>query len=172
MSWLPPARRASPRNLRPWLAPSLNKRGVDVSGLTYIVAEEIVGDVVGLSLSEWPAADSQGRLRFPVRHDPVHVAVGVNELCQFLRRRGLPFRPVDEAGSSRARPLAIGTTLAAEVQADESAMWVPPLDRWIPGPVYDVSADAREVAKLAFYAAVTERWGQEHAEDLGLTKGK
>jgi hypothetical protein len=171
MSWLPPPRRASPRNLRPWLAPSVSKRVGNVSSLTYIVAEEIMGDVVGLSLSKWPGADPQGRLRFDVRRDPIHVAVSAKALCTFLRQRGLSFRPADEIGPSRARPLGVGTAFAAEVRKDNSVEWTPPMDRWIPGPVYDITADAREVAKLAYHAAVTEPWKQQKAEKLGLTKG-
>jgi hypothetical protein len=170
MSWLPPSQVTSPGPLRPWLAPSLSARGVDVTGLTYIVVEEIVGDVVGLSLSDWPGADPQGRLRFRVREDPIHVAVGMKTLCTFLRQHRLSVRPVEEGRSSRGRPLAIGTAFAAELRGDDAVEWTPPLDRWIPGPVYDITADAREVAKLAFYAAVTERWEQKRAESLGLTK--
>ncbi len=169
MSWLPPVPSPPKEHRRPWLAPSL-QRGLDVTTLTYIVVDEIVAGIVGLSLSQWPEADPQGRLRFAVDDDPTHVAVDVETLCEFLNEHGLSFVPMERATDPKARPLLIGTTLAARVRRTSATLWRKPLGRWIPGPIYDITGSAREVAKLAYYGSVADRWDQKRAEDLGLTK--
>jgi len=170
VSWLPAAPSPPKEDRRPWLAPALSGKGLDVTTLTYIVVDEIVGGIVGLSLSPWPAADSRGRLRFDVEDDPTHVAVHDEILCEFLNDHGLPFVPPEGAGDPDSRPLLIGTTLAAQVRLTSATLWRKPLSRWIPGSIYDISANARELAKLAYYASVAELWEQKRAEDLGLTE--
>ncbi len=170
MSWLPLPPTPPTEKLRPWLAPSLEGKVVVVTTLTYIVVEEIVGSTVGLSLSPWPAADQKGRLRFALEGDPVHVAVEMTTLCDFLGEHHLSFVPPGHApGQEEARPLVIGTALAASVRRTDATVWTRPLRRWIPGSVYDITADAREVAKLAHYGAVTDEWTQERAQRYGLT---
>jgi len=169
LSWLPPPPTPSGERLRPWQAPSLSKKRVKVADLTYIVVDETVGGIVGLSLSPWPAADHVGRLRFAVDQDPVHVAVDLPTLCEFLLERGLRFVPAGPMPEKDERPLFIGTTFAARVHRTQAKVWRKPLRRWIPGRVYDITGDAREVAKLAHYGAVTERWNQDQAAELGLT---
>lgn len=171
MSWLPPAHRSSPRELRPWKAPALVDRGVDLEGLTYMVVDEIVGDTVGVSLSPWPAADPAGRLRFRVEEDPVHVGVDIHTLCDFLRHeRGMEFVPISRSPTEETRrELRIGTVFAAEIKKARSKRWARPLDRYV-GRIFDITFDAREVAKLAHYGALTERWSQKKAEKLRLAK--
>jgi len=143
----------------------------EATALTYIVVEEIVGGTVGLSLSPWPGADNRGRLRFAVGEDPVHVAVDVEAFCSFLAEYDLTFVPPGRATEQDdGRPLLIGTTLAASVHRTAATTWTRPFRRWILGPLFDITADAREVAKLAHYAAVTEEWTQERAEAYGLTE--
>jgi len=107
--------------------------GLDTSGLSYILVDEIEGGMVGLAVSEWPRTDEQGRLRFD--SEPVQVVVERAAFEHFL-----------DAHREPSRPLRIGDVFAARTHPDP--------ERWIEPPVHDVTADAREAAKIAFYAAV------------------
>lgn len=110
--------------------------GLDTAGLSYIVVEEIEGGMVGLAVSDWPRTDAQGRLRFDA--EPVQAGVDRAALEQFLDRHRQP-----------SRPLRIGDVFAARTgppTADPAG--------WIEPPVHDVTAEAREAAKIAFYSAV------------------
>jgi hypothetical protein len=107
--------------------------GLDTTGLSYIVVEEIEGGMVGLAFSDWPRTDERGRLRFD--SEPVQVAVEREGLERFLDQHRQP-----------SRPLRIGDVFAARTGPGD------PLN--IEPPVHDVTAEAREAAKIAFYAAV------------------
>jgi hypothetical protein len=110
--------------------------GLDTTGLSYIVVEEIEGGMVGLAVSDWPATDDKGRLRFD--SEPAQAAVELVELERFL-----------DLHREQSRPLRVGDVFAARTG--------PPTNHpegWIEPPVHDVTADAREAAKVAFYSAV------------------
>jgi hypothetical protein len=164
VSWVPPPRppRVKPR---PWLPPSLSERGLgarDVSGLHYVVVDELIGDSVGLSVSKWPDADDRGRLRFDVLSGPDEVAVNRRELLGFFETA---LRPAE--GSERKRDLRIGDVFAAEVKKLGTPAWPPPLKRWL-GVVYDITSDARTLAKLAFYGAIATKLDPRQSEAWDL----
>jgi hypothetical protein len=169
MSWLPPpsttVREQHPR--RPWKPPDLDER--DFARLFYLVVDEIVGGSLGLVLSDWPEVDEQGRLRFD--GTPVMLGAEREALQSFLSEHRLP-------GALAQRPLRIGDAFAVRVIRDALAEvsdelaaqtrlepLLPPA-KWIEPPVYDVSAEAREAAKAAFYAAVTPTLGPGEAAAL------
>lgn len=133
--------------------------------LTYIVVDEIVEDVVGLSLHPWPDADREGRLRFPSGKAAVRVSVPKKDWCDYLRGLDLGFSL--ERGGRGPR---VGDAFAAEVRGSIGRRWRHPLTRWIPGTLHDLSREARKVAKLAYYGSATDRWDIEQAEELGLRK--
>jgi hypothetical protein len=165
--WLPgDPSQPSPESLRSWQAPSLTEKGVDQRGLTYVVLEEIVGDTVGFSLYSWPAADPEGRLRFETDRRPFEVTVTFEEICGFLERRQLRF-VARSTGRSEDRELRIGDVFAVRLDRPAAGGREGALAGW--REVYDISADAREVAKLAYYGALTEKWEWKHARDLLLT---
>jgi hypothetical protein len=109
-----------------------------LSGLSYIVVDEIEGGMAGLSVSDWPRKDEQGRLRF--ESEPVQVAVDLARLQDFVDRH-----------REQSRPVRIGDVFAARARPTEATL---DPEHWIDPPVHDVTADAREAAKIAFYAAV------------------
>ena len=108
--------------------------GLDTTGLSYVLVDEIEGGMVGLAVSDWPRTDEQGRLRFD--SEPVQIIVDRGAFERFL-----------DAHREPSRPLRIGDVFAARTDTDDPAHWIEP-------PVHDVTADAREAAKIAFYAAV------------------
>ena len=110
--------------------------GVDTTGLSYIVVEEMDGGLAVLAVSDWPRTDERGRLRFD--SEPVQVAVQRDAFERFLDLHRQP-----------SRPLRTGDVFAARTGAP-----APHPEGWIEPPVHDVTADAREAAKIAFYAAV------------------
>jgi hypothetical protein len=171
LTWLPTGSVSRPSGkVRPWLAPSLRLSRRSAERLTYVVVDEIVEGIVGLSMSPWPVADELGRLRFDIEQDPVHVAVGLETLCEFLRGRGFPFYPPKEAAADEEkRGLLIGTTFAMEIKKPRAVRWGKPLDRWV-GQIHDITADARDLAKLALYGALTEIWSEKKADRLGLVE--
>jgi hypothetical protein len=159
MSWLPPRRTGAQHQPgSPWRPPTLGRAKTD--DLRYLIVEEIVGSSIGLALSPWPQTDSEGRLRFA---DDEALTFGV-ERDSFARYLAKHRRP----RALRRRPLRIGDVFAVKVdqqvlrqvagQLEEKTSLQPLLnpDSWLRSPVYDITADAREVAKASFYAAVTE----------------
>jgi hypothetical protein len=167
-SWLPDLPSRPPaESLRSWKAPSLTTQGVDQRSLTYVIVEEMVGDTVGLSLYPWPAADSEGRLRFETDRQPTEVAVTCEELCGFLHRHELGFVAIG-TGRPEDRELRAGDVFAVRIEGSLAGGPGRPLEGW--RELYDISADAREVAKLAYYGALTEKWEWKHARDLLLTE--
>jgi hypothetical protein len=159
MSWLPPPRpRARQEPGSPWRPASL--RRVKTEELRYLVVEEIVGGSVGLALSPWPQTDGEGRLRF-ADEEALTFAVERDSFERYLAKHRRP-------RALRRRPLRIGDVFAVKVneaalrqvagQLEEKTSLQPLLnpEDWLRAPVYDITADAREVAKASFYAAVTE----------------
>jgi hypothetical protein len=141
--------------------------------LRYLVVDEIVGPSVGLVLSPWPAIDEQGRLRFAEAGGEL-VGCLRADLERFLSEHRLP-------EALRERPLRIGDVFAVCIRQEVLAEFAAELreqrrlepflgpERWIEPPVYDVTADAREEAKVAFYAAVTPLLDSDQAERLAET---
>lgn len=157
MTWLPPEpRRARPRG-RPWSPEGL--AGVDLEGLSYIVVDEIVAGVVGLSVTPWPRLDRRGRLRFS--SGPV-VAVDQDALERFLARHRRPRKLA-------RRPLRIGDAFAAAAPGvhdrDDEAPAADPAALFEP-PVHDITADARDAAKTSFYGAVAPKLDPDEARGL------
>lgn len=165
MSWLPLASTVARPAGRAW-APA----GIEPSPrLRYLVIDEIVGAVVGLALCPWPSIDEQGRLRFSVGAQTL--GAGRDELQRFLASHR---RPPETA----TRPIRIGDVFAVEVipaalaevgeQLREQRRLEPllaPAD-WIEPPLVDLTATAREAAKISFYAAVAPTLAPERASAL------
>ena len=152
VGWLPSPPPAAAGSRRRW-----QPGGLDVETQSFLVVDEIVGSSVGLVLSAWPEVDDRGRLRFG--GTPRMLGADRGALEAFLAEHRRP--------EGFARSLRIGDAFAVRVIADAFAdvgeelaaqkRMEPLLDpaAWIRPPVHDVSADAREAAKTAFYAAVT-----------------
>ncbi|MEX2555172.1 MAG: hypothetical protein WEB06_06025 [Actinomycetota bacterium] len=127
-----------------------------MGGFHYVVVDEIVGSSVGLALSAWPELDAQGRLLFGAT-DAYLVGSPREELETFLGKHRLP-------ENLRERPLRIGDVSTVQVRPEALEEILDELDEqqrlepffapesWIEPPVYDVTADAHDAAKVAFYA--------------------
>ena len=125
----------------------------------YLVVDEIVGGSIGLVLCPWPQTDDEGRLIFEAAQTHT-IGCERSDLLEFLSEHRRPLE-------LRARPLRIGDVFAVRVlpgilddlseELDEPHRLMPFLapKSWILPPVYDITADARDQAKMAFYAAVT-----------------
>ena len=137
--------RAKPSALSVWRPPSLRPARVPLERLSYVVVDEIVGDGVRLSVSDWPQVDERGRLHFEQGARSVEADLG--ELEDFLAGARHDGRP--------RVAIRMGTVLAAKVKEPALEKSTPHPEEWLVPPVYDVSADARTKAKEAYYAAVT-----------------
>ena len=157
---VPPAptlTRAGPGTPRaPWVPQELTLTEAELARLSYIVIDEIVGDAVDISVSRWPNLDERGRLRFSVDRPPRTVRASAAALEKYLSRTEL--QP-----TKLARPLRMGDAFAARVRERKldaldsegpSAAPVAP-SAWLSPPIYDITEQARDKAKEAFYAAVT-----------------
>ena len=105
-----------------------------IADLSYIAVDEVSEGVVTLLVSVWPELDERGRLRFP-ETEPVAIDVRQAALEALLAANRQPRQLA-------ARPLREGDVLAARTR------------NWIVPPVFDVTADARDAAKVAFFRAV------------------
>ncbi|HEV8250092.1 MAG TPA: hypothetical protein VGQ15_08975 [Gaiellaceae bacterium] len=173
--WLPKAPARPPfRRWRHWHPPALE--GVDVAELSYIVVDEIVTPTCVLAVTEWPRVDRKGRVRFRLDARPHLVRVSVHELTRYLAKHRTGIR-------NKRREVRIGDVFAAVADTDQ----LPPPESeaeahelggsrltpltWLEPPVYDLTAPAREVAKIAQYSAVTPLLKPEEVKRL-VKKGR
>ncbi|PVG80861.1 hypothetical protein DDE18_20990 [Nocardioides gansuensis] len=125
------------------------------------MVEEVVGATIELMRWPWPHADSRGRLFWtPDAEEKVMTAAVPQRLMrlQLYRPNQLLRRP--RAGDTfAARISSPAPGWAGDVQVDDLA-------DIFPGPVYDVSAEAREAAKLAYQGASSAVFDGSQNEDL------
>lgn|GEM_PF-6423698 len=164
----------------PWRPPSLGELPADeeLSRCLYVVVEEEIDEVVGLLVSAWPCARDDGRLKFHSDAPEVEVAVDRRELQEKLASREVPEPVVEAAGGAQAigelksRPAEVGDVYAVfagpQPPAPEElgslsgkAGAVDWMER-----VIDVTADAREAAKIATYEALTPPLAEDVADAL------
>ena len=183
-SWLPIRPKVLPPTDRPWMPDVIGRRSTEE--LRYAVVDEIFpgailkrGSRTGLaelSVSDWPVVDALGRLRFP-GDEAIHIEVDAERLRLLRRRHRLPRK-------AASRDLRGGDTFALLVEphslnsfhsrihpdetssADRSRSLDPRTWDWLRLPVYDITADAREAAKLAYFAALTAPLPEEYRSEL------
>jgi hypothetical protein len=149
MAWLPRPTElpADPAGLPPWRPRRF--RRLDLSGHRYAMIDELDRSTALVALWPWPGV-KEGRLVFG--DEEAVVGVDADALRDFLSRNRLP-------PALSGRELRTGDVFAIRVKPgadlDDPEVTRDP-SRWIEPPVYDVTADARRAAKVAFYSAVSE----------------
>lgn len=132
----------------PWFPQSLRGHAGSAADLRdrwcYVVVEEVLDRTALLQQWPWPLADEQGRLFWPPQdHEAMREATVA--LSTLERRLYRPHR-------IRRHP-RVGVTFAvlgAEGPGWESEALVEEVRDLFPGPVLDVSAEARAAARLAY----------------------
>ena len=157
--------------LRPWVPECLPEhvRG-RLADLRYVAVDEVVGDLVTLTVTPWPAVDGHGKVRFPGGQASVagtgHLLVHRRELHQCLYR-GWLLRRSPRAGDVFAAEVSEVVedrlTRGEDVALDERLR----LSAALPGLVCDITAESRNVAKLAFYAGLAGVQPIEQAQAQG-----
>jgi beta-lactamase superfamily II metal-dependent hydrolase len=151
------------RVARPWRPAALRDVPQEsLTGLSYVVVDEVVTSLVTLAVSPWPRADELGRLRFDDSADRGHVVVHRSELHGVLYEGWLQREPrVGDAFAARITP-EVDRRLAAgeDVRLDRGLR----LTDVIASEVHDLSAEARTVGKLAYFAAMAPRVTLEEAK--------
>ena len=122
------------------------KRPEDLQDYRYVVVEEIRDRFVVLMAWPWPQADLLGRLFWATTDAPgPHTAIVPWELLdrQLYHREGMERGP------------RLGDVYAAERLGSgwDSKRAITNLLNLFPGRLFDISADAREAAKLAYQGA-------------------
>ena len=142
------------RGTRPWRPAGLREVPArSVARLSYVVVEEIVGDRVVLAVHDWPRTDRLGRHRFHDAADRGHVVVHRSELRGVVYDGWLLREPrVGDTFAARIAP-RVQQRLAGgdDVLLDGSLR----LTDVLQGEVRDVSAEARTVGKVAYFAAMS-----------------
>ncbi len=125
----------------------------------YVVLEELVDEEVVLMSWSWPHADRQGHLywRGGKVHEPSTAVVGRNQLRHQL------YQPSRLKRLPRLGDVYAATRLGPGWAAEQP---VPDVRTLFDGPVYDISADAREAAKLAYLGAVATVRAPRRSSDL------
>jgi hypothetical protein len=140
-----------------WMPDNTALPEVELAHVSYIVIDEIVGDAVDVSISGWPDLDERGRLRFAEDEPPRTVRASADALEKYLSR-------VDFRSADWPRSIRMGDVFAARVRErrlrsperkGETSATPPAPSTWMIPPVYDISGQARDKAKEAFYAAVS-----------------
>jgi hypothetical protein len=133
----------------PWRPEDLPLPAEELAGFNYVVLEEIVGSLAVLRRWPWPGVDQNGRLVWldDGEYDSDAAGVGLERLrAQLYTPNQLKRRP------------RCGDTFAVQGWADSgrhSERDVDDLRALFTGSVYDISADAREAAKLAYHAGLS-----------------
>lgn len=154
----------------------------ELADLSYVVVDELLqdDDYVRLEISGWPTVDERGRLRAPPGLT-LRVGLSAEALARRLARlrEYSPLRTsqIPEADESplRERPLRIGDAFGVGIatkdleavsarRADER-MAANPLG-WFGPPIYDVTREARDAAKAAFFSAVGSELDLEKDSEL------
>ena len=133
-----------------WRPESITRHEVipsDRSAWSYILVEEVIGDVAEVHRYPWPLADADGRLMWTAddeaQVDTIVVPMGL--LRSVLYRPDLERRP--RAGDTFALK---GDADVWRAVADDTAVTrAEDLRRLFTGQVFDVSADSRVAAQLA-----------------------
>jgi hypothetical protein len=151
-------RSAGPR--RTWLPPGLPPDWNAHASFLYSVVDEKIEGLVTISFSSWPLVDEDGRLSFP--DEAVTLVFQEVPLSEFLAQTRQLSAPAEAPSDLVSRELRVGDVFAVqprprlarvlEGEAQEPDRSVIP-DRWLSPPVFDVTPDARDAAKLAYYAA-------------------
>lgn len=151
-------RSAGPR--RTWLPPGLPPDWNAHASFLYSVVDEKIEGLVTISFSSWPLVDEDGRLSFP--DEAVTLVFQEVPLSEFLAQTRQLSAPAEAPSDLVSRELRVGDVFAVqprprlarvlEGEAQEPGRSVIP-DRWLSPPVFDVTPDARDAAKLAYYAA-------------------
>ena len=162
-----PVRRATLRPWRPESLPDNVKR--HVHDLRYVAVDEVVGDLVTLTVTPWPTVDGFGRVRFlgaqASQAGTGHLLVHRRELHECLYRgwiRRSP-RPGDVFAAKVAGVVEDRLRRGEDVALDDRLR----LSTALPGLVCDITAESRNVAKLAFYAGLAGVQPIEQAQAQG-----
>jgi hypothetical protein len=130
---------------------------------SYVVVDEIVGDAVGAAIHPWPLADRKGRLRFTDYGEGAFAGTSRPELQTWVdehRVAALGSAATPAATALATRSLAIGDVFAATTDAEGAGVTPEAL---LGSDFVDLTADAREAAKLAFYGAVGRPLDEDEA---------
>jgi hypothetical protein len=159
-------RAPEPVGVGPWAPPDNLLPEAELEHVSYIVIDEIVGDAVDVSISPWPEVDERGRLRFAEDEPPRTVRASAAALEKYLSR-------VDFRSPEWPRSIRMGDVFAARIRTrrlgerkGDQAATAPEPSTWMVPPVYDISRQARDKAKEAFYAAVSPTLAPKEARAL------
>ena len=147
VQWVPPALATSGAATATEASATAGVAGADADGgLSYLLVEEIVRGQAHLQRWPWPAADREGRLVWSVDRPLGDYVVAVDLLRWQL------YQP--QVDGLRRRPRAGDVFAVRWAAARSTGSRVTDL-RTLFDEAYDVSADAREAAKLAYLAVQT-----------------
>lgn len=146
---------------RPWEPPTAPALAARMP--SYVVVDEIVGDAVGVAIHPWPLADHKGRLRFTDYGEGRFAGTSRTELQTWVeehRVAALGAAVTPAAKELATRSLAIGDVFAATTDAEGAGVMPEAL---LGHDFVDLTTDAREAAKLAFYGAVGRPLDEDEA---------
>ncbi len=142
----------------------------DPTELSYVVVDDLAEGTALLAVSEWPRVDPGKRIRFPVDERARLVRVDADELLALLRqeRRRFAGRPlrIGDVFAARARLPELPPPQSREEEAEKAEETRGGSLEWLEPPVYDLTAQGREVAKTALAAAVSPLLTAEEARLL------
>lgn len=131
-----------------WAPEDLQLPVAELTALSYVVVEEIVGQVALLRRWPWPEVDLLGHLVWldDHEHDSDAAAIALMLLrAQLYAPNRLKRRP--RCGDTFAARSSAGFDWQAEREVSD-------LRELLKGPVYDISAVAREAAKISYNAGL------------------
>jgi hypothetical protein len=143
----------------------------------YVVVDDLDEDVVVLSVSTWPQVDRTGRVHFLAAEGERsgEMRASFEFLVEFLTKyrsvsleRPLPWAMDSAQEEIHGRPVRVGDTFGMSDDALQAACGRSPEVETGGIVVLDVTADARELAKIAFYAAAAGTLNPAEDDDYKL----
>jgi hypothetical protein len=129
-----------------WVPDSLHKEDVDLAGFSYVILEELIDQLALLMASPWPKADAAGRPVWESAEDRRDAAIDQRLLQEQLY-----------AASKLKRTPRVGDVFAVERLGPGWDTDDPVADArtLLAGQIYDVTVDAREAVKVAYFGVLT-----------------
>jgi hypothetical protein len=129
---------------RIWVPSGLARRK-DLATLAYVVIDELESGLVGITVSPWPTLDERGRLQFDLERSR-SIGARARALQAFLNKHRTPRHMA-------SRDLRMGDAFACRVSVELADGELLHPEAWMAPPITDISAQAREAAKLAHFSA-------------------
>ena len=143
----------------------------------YLAVEEITADIVTFEVSRWPMLDEFGRPHFLATNLPQGFEEDESIALLSISAEALQEKERVHFGSATQKPIRVDDVFGVAIDLQKWAE-LPEVVRGqdlttlIPSPLYDVSAEARELARITRLASIAQPLDEKDAAIAEGNSGK